>query len=240
VANVTNTTDPTETPGRAQARAVVIMLTLISRHAGLPALAWSVSESGHVVGRRTAGPDVAVAADMGAWAGALDAAVSTSSRCDGRTIYRAVVDLTGTGRVAPGSVPVTITGIGVAASVDQAVLVDAEGLSARQLDGTACVRCGAEFARVSVPVGRVAGVGQVFACDPGCPDAMPAQPADPCDPVADDDPYVVNELDLPDDERDPNRRWDDDYDIGRIRGHSDDDYDLDDEIITLTFGAEEA
>ncbi|MFI1580077.1 hypothetical protein [Embleya sp. NPDC020630] len=43
-------------------------------------------------------------------------------------------------------------------------------LSAAQLGGTACVRCGGAPV-VSMPAGRVSGFGQVFACAPACPPA---------------------------------------------------------------------
>lgn len=48
------------------------------------------------------------------------------------------------------------------------VVWPAGALSAAQLDGTACVRCGGVPA-VSTPAGRVPGFGQVFACAPSCP-----------------------------------------------------------------------
>lgn len=198
--------DPAEQQDLVQVRAATIMLTLICQYAGLPALAWTLSEAGRIVGRRTAGPDAEVAADMGAWAGALDASVTaTTRRCDGRTIYRASVDLAGSAGCEPHPVPVTITGIGVAAPSVPRIVVDTEpdtttlvnrvfaraGLTEQQLDGHACVRCGVVFPPVSVPVGYVLASGPVFACDPGCPDTdadrapvavVPRPDVDPCDP----------------------------------------------------------
>ncbi|MGW1998505.1 hypothetical protein, partial [Embleya sp. NPDC001921] len=52
---------------------------------------------------------------------------------------------------------------------DSETLWPAGNLSASQLDGTACVRCGELLPAVSVPAGRATGFGQVFACAPSCP-----------------------------------------------------------------------
>ncbi|MFE3197196.1 hypothetical protein [Embleya sp. NPDC059237] len=187
----------------AQVRAASIMQSLVCQRADLPRLTWSVDPAGHVVGTRTAGPDADVAADLGAWAGALDATVlATPHRCDGRIVYRGRIDLTGSGRIEPGAgpTPVTITGVGVLNGVDRrpvARLFAADGLTRAQLDGVACVLCGVE-PRVSTPVGRIDGGGQAFACAPACAPVVPGtrvcgqcvgdpQP-DPTDPAEDDEP----------------------------------------------------
>ncbi|GCD94044.1 hypothetical protein [Embleya hyalina] len=167
----------------AQVRAASIMLSLVSRHADLPALTWSVDPAGHVVGTRTAGPDADVAEDLGAWAGALDVAVTaTPHRCDGRIVYRARVDLSGTGRPDPGAgpTPVTITGVGVLAR-------PAPGCTA-EYGGPGYTRCelaAGHDGRHHAPLGSM----RTATWDTDTAEVLPVgtQPADPCNP-ADDAP----------------------------------------------------
>lgn len=89
-------------------------------------------------------------------------------------LYAGDRDPIGRGIAALTLVPVTA--VLVADQADPAGhVVSADGLTADQLDGNACVDCGLKPPPVSVPVGHVPGHGIVFACEE-CPDedAAPA------------------------------------------------------------------